>query len=173
MLWFLVTGTSTGLGRALAELILEKGEIVIATARNPSTLDPIAQEYPSDRLLVLPLDVTDSPQIAAAFAKAKETFGRIDVVVNNAGRGDAAGELELVDEAESRAIMETNYWGTYRVSKEAVRFLRDVNPKGHGGRLLQISSYLGLVGLAGGSPYVASKFGTCYVSSTLRLLNLS
>ncbi|KAI0738869.1 NAD-P-binding protein [Daedaleopsis nitida] len=157
---WLITGTSTGLGRALAEVILGKGDNVNATARDPASLGDLALKYTSDRLLVLPLDITNTEQVAGAFTRARDTYGRIDVVVNNAGIA-ALGEVEVVDEPAGRAVMETNFWGTLRVSKEAVKFFRDVNPPGHGGRLLQMSSYLGLLGAPGNSAYVASKFGTC------------
>ena len=153
-----VTGTSTGLGRAITELVLEKGEVVVATARRPETLDDLAQKYPAERLLTLRLDVTQPQQVADAFNKTKERFGRIDVVVNNAGIANA-GELEGIEEAEARSLFETNFWGAVDVTKEAVRFFRETNPPGVGGRLLQMSSYLGLVGMPGCAFYSAAKFG--------------
>ena len=156
----LVTGTSTGIGRALAEIALERGEIVIATARSPASLQDLTQKYPSTRLLVLPLDITEPEQVRAVFSRGKEVFGRIDVVVNNAGR-TALGEVELMDEAAGRDVLETNFWGTLRVTREAVRFFRDENPVGLGGKLLQMSSFIGLTGsgASGAGFYVASKFG--------------
>ena len=153
-----VTGASTGLGRALTELVLEKDEIVVATLRNPPMLDDLVQKYPPTRILVLKLDVTQEEQIVDAFLRAKTAFGRIDVVVNNAGVGQL-GEVETTDEGKTRALMETNFWGALRVTKEAVRFLRDENPACAGGRLLQMSSYLGLVGLPATGSYAAAKFG--------------
>ncbi|KAI0369427.1 NAD-P-binding protein [Pilatotrama ljubarskyi] len=154
--WF-ITGTSTGFGRALAELVLEKGEAVIATVRKPSALDELVQKHPKDRLLVLKLDVTRSEEIARAFERAKEAFGRIDIVVNNAGYGDV-GEIESVDEATARAIFDTNFWGATAVTREALKFFREVNAQGHGGRLLQMSSVLGVVGTPALGFYTASKF---------------
>ena len=121
-------------------------------------LDDLVQKYPPTRILVLKLDVTQEEQILDAFLRAKTVFGRIDVVVNNAGVGQI-GEVETTEEGRTRALMETNFWGALHVTKEAVRFLRDENPAGAGGRLLQMSSYLGLVGLPGTSSYVAAKFG--------------
>ena len=163
-----VTGTSTGLGRELAELILEKGEIVVATARTPSTLDALSSKYPTSRLLVKKLDITNQQQIIEAFSKAKEVFGRLDVIVNNAGFGGSFGEFEILDEGQSRDVFETNVWGTLKVTKEAIRFLRDENPSGAGGRLWQMSSYAGLVGWPGLSMYSASKFGKHIDLSSLR-----
>ncbi|KAI0687012.1 NAD(P)-binding protein [Earliella scabrosa] len=154
--WF-ITGTSSGIGRAVTEVLLEKGEIVVATARRPNTLDDLVQKYPTDRLLPLQLDITQSEEIEAAFLRTMEAFGRIDVVLNNAGCA-SLGEVEALDESQGRAVMETNFWGTLRVSKEAVRFFRESNPSGLGGRLLQMSSYLGLTAGPGVGYYAASKF---------------
>ncbi|KAI0656569.1 NAD(P)-binding protein [Cubamyces menziesii] len=154
--WF-ITGTSTGFGRALTEVVLAKGEAVVATARTPSVLAELVAQHPSDRLLVLKLDITQPSQVADAFERAREVFGRIDVVVNNAGFA-YAGEFESVSDEAGRALMETNFWGTVSVTREALRFFREVNPKGHGGRLLQNSSVLGVVGRPAGAFYVASKF---------------
>ena len=153
-----VTGTSSGIGRAVTEVLLEKGEIVVATARRPNTLDDLVQKYSTDRLLPLQLDITQSEEIEAAFLRTMEAFGRIDVVLNNAGCA-SLGEVEALDESQGRAVMETNFWGTLRVSKEAVRFFRESNPSGLGGRLLQMSSYLGLTAGPGVGYYAASKFG--------------
>lgn len=156
-----VTGTSTGLGRAFTEFLLDQGEIVIATARRPSTLDELVQKYSPDRLLVLKLDITNPEEVSTAFVQAKQAFGRIDVVVNNAGTSIALGEVESQDEEVGRTVIETNFWGTLRVTKEAIKFFRESNPPGVGGRLLQISSYFGVVGGPGPGYYVASKFGEC------------
>lgn len=153
-----VTGTSTGIGRAVAEVALEKGESVVATARQPNTLDDLAQRYPKQRLLILPLDVTQQDQIVDAFLQAKRRFGRVDVVFNNAAFGHI-GELEATEEAKARALFDTNFWGAMKITKEAVKFFRETNPPGVGGRLLQVSSWGGLVGLPGSSFYGASKFG--------------
>ncbi|KAI0369414.1 NAD-P-binding protein [Pilatotrama ljubarskyi] len=154
--WF-ITGTSTGLGRTLAELILEKGEAVVATARKPAALDDLVAKYPADRLLVLKLEVTILEDIVDAFARAKETFDRIDVVVNNAGYGDI-GEVEGMDDVMARAIFDVNFWGATNVTRQALKFFRESNPPGHGGRLLQMSSLRGLVGAPLHAFYAASKF---------------
>ena len=155
----IVTGTSSGLGRALAEIVLEHGEIVVATLRQPSLLDDLAKKYPQDRLLVLPLDVTQPQQVAAVFANIEEKFGRLDVVVNNAGIS-FVGETEGIDDDQARTVLETNFWGTVSVTKATLKFFREVNAPGAGGRLLQMSSYMGLVGLPPSGYYSASKFGT-------------
>uniref|UniRef100_A0A5K1JYQ7 Probable 3-oxoacyl-[acyl-carrier-protein] reductase oxidoreductase (EC) n=1 Tax=Ganoderma boninense TaxID=34458 RepID=A0A5K1JYQ7_9APHY len=157
--WF-ITGASTGFGRAIAELVLRKGEIAVATARSPESpgLTALAAQYPPDRLLVLKLDVTQPQDIVAAFAQAKDAFGRIDVVVNNAAVA-VMGEVEAwseVDEGPVRGMFETNFWGAAKVTSEAVRFFREVNNP-VGGRLLQMSSITGLIGGPGLGYYSASK----------------
>ena len=154
----LVTGTSAGIGRALAEFILERNEIVIATLRKPSDVDDLVAKYP-DNLHVLPLDITNPAQISETFAKVKETFGRIDIVVNNAAIS-TLGEIESVSDNVARSIFETNFWGTLSMTKAAISFFREVNPPGVGGRIVQMSSMLGLVGFIGAGHYVASKFGS-------------
>ncbi|KAI0747545.1 NAD(P)-binding protein [Fomes fomentarius] len=164
--WF-ITGTSTGLGRAFTEFLLDKGEIVIATARRPSTLDELVQKYSPDRLIVLKLDITNSEEVSTAFVQSKQAFGRIDVVVNNAGTSIALGEVESQDEEVGRTVIETNFWGTLRVTKEAIKFFRESNPPGVGGRLLQISSYFGVVGGPGPGYYVASKFALEGITESL------
>ncbi|OSC98198.1 NAD-P-binding protein [Trametes coccinea BRFM310] len=154
--WF-VTGTSTGFGRALAELVLEKGEAVVATARKASSLDGLVEKYSKDRVLPLKVDVTNEEDVKNAFAQAKKVFGRVDVVFNNAGYGEV-GEFESIDEETARGVLETNFWGAVRVTRHALRFLREDNPAGRGGRLLQMSSMYGLAGSPMHPFYCASKF---------------
>ena len=107
---------------------MERGELVVATLRRPSDIDEVAAKY-HETLLVLPLNITDTEQISHAFTKAKERFGRIDIVVNNAAIS-TLGEVETVDSSDARAIIETNFWGTLSVTKEAIKFFRDVNQIG-------------------------------------------
>ncbi|KAM5540842.1 hypothetical protein V8D89_005486 [Ganoderma adspersum] len=154
---WLITGASTGFGRELAEIVLENGDIAIATARRPEVLADLVAKYPADRLLTLKLDVTKPQDILDAFAAAKAKFGRVDVVANNAGYA-TLGEAESMVEADMRAMFETNFWGATNVSREAVRVFREVNPAGAGGRLLQFSSMAGLKGSGGGAYYCATKF---------------
>ncbi|EED79409.1 predicted protein [Postia placenta Mad-698-R] len=153
--WF-ITGSSSGFGRAVAEHVLRKGDIAVATLRTPSALADLAARYPPSRLLVLPLDVTDAAQIQAAFARALEAFGRIDVVWNNAGY-TMLGETEGTPDEVARKMFEVNFWGAANVSREAVRVFRDVNSP-RGGRLLQNSSVAGLQGYLLIAYYSATKF---------------
>ncbi|OJT03868.1 hypothetical protein TRAPUB_5459 [Trametes pubescens] len=154
-IWF-ITGASSGFGRLLAEIILEKGEIVVATARRPSALYALTSQYPVERLLVLTLDVNKLEEIVDAFARARTAFGRIDVVVNNAAYG-VLGEVEAVREEDARAMFETNFWGAMHVTREAVKFFREVNGPVVGGRLLQVSSITGIMGGPGLGFYSATK----------------
>ncbi|KAI0738899.1 NAD(P)-binding protein [Daedaleopsis nitida] len=153
---WLITGTSTGLGRQLTEIVLENGDIAVATARRPEALSDLSSKYPSDRLLVLKLDTGVPEDILAAFSAIKEKFGRLDVVVNNAGIA-VYGEIELVNEQGVRSMFETNFWGAANVTREAVKFMRDVNPSGAGGRILQISSITGVQGYPAMGYYSATK----------------
>jgi NADP-dependent 3-hydroxy acid dehydrogenase YdfG len=148
-----VTGASSGFGRAMTEYLLKIGHKVVATLRKPEAISDLATRYPPTQLLVVKVDVTNEADITAAFAKAKEVFGRIDVVFNNAGIS-IVGEVESVDEADARDLLDVNFWGAVRVTKEALRFFREVN-KPVGGRLLQVSSGV-LEGRAAGGFYVAS-----------------
>ena len=138
----------------MTEHVLNIGNKVIATLRKPEALSDLTARYPPTQLLVVKVDVTNNADITAAFAKAEQVFGRIDVVFNNAGVG-ITGEVESTGEADAREMFDVNFWGAAHVSKEAVRFFRDVN-KPAGGRLLQVSSRLGLVGGLANGFYSAS-----------------
>ncbi|KAJ8488248.1 hypothetical protein ONZ45_g14016 [Pleurotus djamor] len=154
---WLITGASTGFGRLTTELVLEKGEIAVATARKLDTLQDLAAKYPSSQLLLVKVDVTKKEDVTAAFKAAVDKFGRVDVVFNNAGVALLA-EVEVQEQEEqARWLFEVNFWGAGRVAAEAVRVFRDVNPAGEGGILLNVSSGLGQVGWVGGGYYAASK----------------
>lgn len=121
------------------EEVLLNGEIAVATLHKPSVLVDLVARYPRTQLLVLPLDVTNKARVKSAFVQAKDTFERVDVVYNNAGQL-LFQELEGVPMDRARALMDVNFWGAVTVSFEAVRFFREVNPKGSGGMLVQVSS---------------------------------
>jgi NAD(P)-dependent dehydrogenase (short-subunit alcohol dehydrogenase family) len=150
--WF-VTGSSRGFGRALVTAALLAGDRVVATARRPEQLEDLAREY-GEQVLPLALDVTDPAAVTAALAAAVGRFGRLDVVVNNAGYANLA-PIETGDEADFRTQFETNFWGVYHVSRAVIPQLR----KQGGGTVVQFSSIGGRVG---GSPglasYQAAKF---------------
>jgi NAD(P)-dependent dehydrogenase (short-subunit alcohol dehydrogenase family) len=144
--WF-ITGSSRGFGRALVQAALDAGDLVVATARRPGQLAALADKY-GDQMLPLALDVTDEAAVRDAVSAALERFGRLDVVVNNAGYANVA-PIETGGEADFRAQFETNFWGVYNVSKAVIPQLRAQG----GGTIVQFSSVGGRVG---GSPGIAS-----------------
>ncbi|PCH43480.1 NAD(P)-binding protein [Wolfiporia cocos MD-104 SS10] len=160
-IWF-ITGALSGFGRYLTELVLRNGEIAIATLYDPSApsgssaLADLQALYPPDKLLVLNLDVSKPQQVVDAFVEAQTTFGRIDVVFNNAGYS-MMSEVEGAPESAARAMFDVNFWGAANVSREAIRFFRDVNQP-IGGRLLQVSSAGGIQAYSAIGHYSASKF---------------
>lgn len=121
---------------------MTKGYKVVTTLLDPEALSDLVGQYPTT-CLVVKLDVTQHAEISAAFIKAQEAFGRIDVVFNNAGKM-VNGELESVNDEDARGMFEVNFWGAAQVTREAMRFFRDVN-RPQGGRLLQMSSGLGIL----------------------------
>ena len=144
--WF-ITGSARGIGRALTQAALDAGDRVVATARRPEQLADLAGHY-GDRLFPVALDVTDPAQVTAAVAAGVERFGRLDVVVNNAGYANLA-PIETGAEADFRTQFETNFWGVYHVSRAVIPQLRAQG----GGVIVQFSSIGGRVG---GSPGIAS-----------------
>ncbi len=151
-IWF-ITGSSRGLGRALVRAALDAGDRVAATARQPAQLDDLVADH-GERLHSIALDVTDGRAAQHAISEAHRRFGRLDVIVNNAGYANVS-PIESADDGDFRAQFETNFWGVYNVSKAAIPFLREQG----GGIVIQISSMGGRVG---GSPgigsYQAAKF---------------
>jgi NAD(P)-dependent dehydrogenase (short-subunit alcohol dehydrogenase family) len=144
--WF-ITGSSRGFGRALVQAVLDAGDLVVATARRPEQLAEFTRQF-GDRVLPLALDVTDEAAVRDAVSVAAERFGRLDVVVNNAGYANVA-PIETGDEEDFRTQFETNFWGVYNVSKAVIPQLRAQG----GGTIVQFSSVGGRVG---GSPGIAS-----------------
>lgn len=150
--WF-ITGSARGLGRALTEAVLAKGEKVAATARQPHQLDDLAAKYP-DQILPLPLDVTNKKEIVSAVEQAVNHFGRIDVLVNNAGFG-IIGAAEAFTDEQVRSQLETNLYAPIEITRVILPYMR----KQRNGRILQISSVGGRIGNPGISIYQAAKFG--------------
>ncbi len=150
--WF-ITGASSGLGRALAETALDRGERVVATARDPERVAELADRHP-DRAAAVRLDVTDPEQARAAVEKGLAAFERIDVVVNNAGYG-LFGALEELSDADLRREFDTNVFGALAVTRAALPHLRE-RPSGH---IVQISSLEGVAPAVGGeAAYAGTKF---------------
>ncbi|MET8312411.1 SDR family oxidoreductase [Micromonospora sp. NPDC005173] len=159
--WF-ITGASRGLGRAFTVAALERGDRVVAAARTIARDD--FDERHGDRLLVLRLDVTDRPAVFAAVATAVEHFGRLDIVVNNAGTM-SMGMVEEFTEAEARAQFEVNVFGALWVSQAVLPHLR----ARRAGHIVQISSIAALGGFPSTGMYSASKFALEGMSEALAM----
>jgi NAD(P)-dependent dehydrogenase (short-subunit alcohol dehydrogenase family) len=149
---WLITGSSRGLGRAIAQAALERGDQVVATARDPQAVADLVETYPG-RAIGVPLDVTDPDQAVAAVKAATDAFGRLDVVVNNAGYANM-GSLEEIPLADFQAQVDTNLWGVIHVTRAALPVLRAQR----GGHIVQISTIGGRRGVPGVGPYNAAKF---------------
>jgi NADP-dependent 3-hydroxy acid dehydrogenase YdfG len=148
--WF-VTGCSTGFGRCLTEELLKSHHQVVATARNISSLDDLVKKYPQ-QIFAVKLDVTNIDDIKAGVAAALERFGRIDVLVNNAGYG-MIGALEESDEKEIKRIFDTNVFGLMNMTKAVLPLMR----KQKSGRILNLSSVAGFVSTPGFGIYRAHE----------------
>jgi NAD(P)-dependent dehydrogenase (short-subunit alcohol dehydrogenase family) len=150
--WF-ITGASAGFGRRLTELLLERGDAVAATARQPAALQDLAGRY-REQLWTAPLDVTDTQAIRDVVREAFGQHGRIDVVVSNAGYGLFGAAEELADEQIARQVA-TNLLGSIQLARSVLPHLRAQG----GGRLIQLSSLGGQVAQPGFSLYHATKWG--------------
>jgi NADP-dependent 3-hydroxy acid dehydrogenase YdfG len=158
--WF-ITGASTGFGRLLAEEVLKAGGKVIATARNLDKVADLEAKYPQ-AVKAIALDVTDAGQVDSAVTQAFAQFGRVDVLVNNAGYG-VAGAIEEVSETEFMPMFETNVFGLLRVTRAFLPHLR----KQRSGHILNLSSIGGVVASPGIGFYNATKFAVEGISEAL------
>jgi NAD(P)-dependent dehydrogenase (short-subunit alcohol dehydrogenase family) len=159
---WLITGCSTGLGRALAEAVLERGENAVITARDPRTLEDLATRDP-DRALALALDVTDHARVRETVAHAQERFGGIDVLVNNAGYGYRAAVEEAADEDIER-LFATNFFGALAATKAVLPGMRARRR----GTIVNISSIGARITPAGSGYYAASKAALEGLTGSLR-----
>jgi NAD(P)-dependent dehydrogenase (short-subunit alcohol dehydrogenase family) len=159
-IWF-ITGASRGFGREWAEAALERGDAVAATARDPRTLEALVRAH-GDTVLPLQVDVTDRRAVTDAVTRAAEHFGRLDVIVNNAGYGHF-GMVEELTEADVRAQMETNFFGALWVTQAALPILR-AQRSGH---ILQVTSMGGVTAFPGIGAYHASKWALEGLSQAL------
>ncbi len=150
---WLVTGSSRGLGRAFTEAALEAGHRVVATARNSEHLIDIARKF-GERVRTVSLDVTNEAHAKDAVDAAIDTFGGLDVLVNNAGYGNV-GPVEDTSLAEFRAQIETNLFGVIIMTKAVLPYFRERRA----GHIIQITSIAGRIGPVGRAPYAAAKFG--------------
>jgi len=160
LVW-LITGCSTGLGRALALRVLEQGYRAVVSARDAHRVADIVAAHPKSAK-PLALDVSDLDQVARGVAEAQEAFGRIDVLVNNAGYGYLAA-VEEGEDSEVRAMFETNFFGLVELIKHVLPGMRS---RSHG-HIVNVSSVGGLIGNPGSGYYNATKFAVEGLSEAL------
>ena len=158
--WF-ITGSSRGFGNSLTKAVLDAGHQVVATARRPEQLAGLVETY-GDRVRTVKLDVTSPGDAAKAAALALEAFGRIDVVVNNAGYGFCGAFEEMTDD-EFKGQIDTNFWGVVHVTRAVLPILR----KQGFGHIIQITSIGGRLGVPGMSGYHAAKFAVEGMSESI------
>jgi NAD(P)-dependent dehydrogenase (short-subunit alcohol dehydrogenase family) len=158
---WLITGSSTGLGRALAQAVLERGYHLVATARQPEQLKELNDRYP-DRVTTIALDVTNAQSIQQAVEAALNAYSRIDVLVNNAGYG-TVGAIEEVNDDDMRRQFDTNLFGAINVTRAILPTLREQRS----GHILNISSANGISAFAGVGIYSATKFALEGISEAL------
>ncbi len=158
--WF-ITGCSSGFGRALAETVLEQGETVVLTARNPQQVEDLAASFP-ERTLAVQLDVTKPEEVREVVKKAIANFGRIDVLVNNAGC-EVAGVIEEVSNEAVRRQFETNFFGVLEVLRAVLPHMRQQRS----GHILNVSSSVCFEAGAGGGIYGSSKLALEGISGSL------
>ncbi|RYF98669.1 MAG: SDR family NAD(P)-dependent oxidoreductase [Chitinophagaceae bacterium] len=156
-----ITGASRGFGKLWAEAFLDRGDKVVVTSRNLTSLQPLKDKY-GDSVLALELDITNRAAAFEALAKAKSTFGTVDIVINNAAMG-VSGMVEESDEKSSREIIEANFFGTLWVTQAAVPIMREQKS----GHILQLSSALGVYSFPSLGLYSASKFAVEGLSEAL------
>lgn len=156
-----ITGASRGFGKLWAEAFLKRGDLVAATARNLSDLDDLVKQY-GDNILPIQLDVNNRKAGFAAVAQAKEYFGHIDVLINNAGYG-LFGAIEETSEQEARDQIETNVFGLLWITQAVVPIMRE---QGYG-HIVNLSSVLGLVTVPTLGIYNASKYAVEGITETL------
>ena len=150
-IWF-ITGISSGLGKALAQTVIENGDFVIGTFRNQTQVD-VFNNHHKDKAIALTLDITKPSEIEKAIKFVADKFGGIDVLVNNAGFG-FAGAIEETSTAEAREIFEANFFGTLNLTQSFLPMLRQQKS----GHIIQISSHGGFKAFPGFGIYNASKF---------------
>ncbi|KAM0426522.1 hypothetical protein ACHAPT_008214 [Fusarium lateritium] len=159
--WF-VTGSSRGVGRHLTEQILASGDIVVATARQPSQLDDLVAKYGPEKILAVALDVTDVAQVETVVKQAQDTFARIDFVINNAGYANMAS-VEDMDHKSFRDQVDANLFGVVNVTKVVLPIMRQQKS----GHIIQVSSVGGRVGSPGLAAYQSAKWAVGGFSTVL------
>jgi len=163
MTTWLITGCSTGLGKSLAKAVLEHGDNVVVTARNPASVEEIVSAFP-ETAVAGALDVTDRTQVAAAVQLAAQRFGGVDVLINNAGYGYRSA-VEEADESDVQALFATNFFGTVAMIKAVLPSMRSRRT----GTIVNLSSIAGRQAAPGSGYYAATKFAVAGMSDALRM----
>ncbi|MCO5992919.1 oxidoreductase [Actinoallomurus rhizosphaericola] len=158
---WLITGASSGFGRAIAEAALAAGDTVVATARKPESLDDLVAAHP-DRVSAVPLDVTDTARVSAVVAEVMLWYGRIDVLVNNAGHSQI-GAVEETTDREFRDLMDVHFFGPAALVRAVLPHMRERRS----GAIVQMSSMGGQLSFAGFGAYSATKFALEGMSEAL------
>jgi NAD(P)-dependent dehydrogenase (short-subunit alcohol dehydrogenase family) len=160
---WLITGSANGLGRSIAEAALRAGEKVVATARQPQQLQDLVGQY-GDRVLAVKQDVTNADDAVSAVKSALDAFGRLDVLVNNAGYS-RFGPFEQISDADFKGIVDTCFYGVIYTTRAALPVMR----KQRSGVIFQVSSVGGRITRPGNSPYHAAKWAVSGFSEALAL----
>ncbi|MBM6594729.1 SDR family oxidoreductase [Microvirga pudoricolor] len=151
----LVTGAGTGIGKAVAHGLIEAGYAVVLAGRRREPLDQSAAEHPQARTHVATADITDPASVRAMFAGVRKTFGRLDLLFNNAGVGAPAVPLEDIPYEQWKAVVDTNLTGAFLCTQEAFRIMKDQNPRG--GRIINNGSVSSHAPRPFSAPYTATK----------------
>jgi NAD(P)-dependent dehydrogenase (short-subunit alcohol dehydrogenase family) len=153
----LVTGAGTGVGRAVTLALMKDGYAVVLAGRRRDKLDEVAKEgaQTPGEALVVPADVADPDSVKALFAKTKETYGRLDVLFNNAGIGAPAMPIEQIPLERWKAVVDTNLTGMFVCTQEAIKIMKSQNPRG--GRIINNGSISAHTPRPGAAPYTATK----------------
>jgi NAD(P)-dependent dehydrogenase (short-subunit alcohol dehydrogenase family) len=160
---WLITGSGNGLGRAIAEAALAAGDSVVAGARRPQELTPLVAQH-GQRVKPVTLEVRDEAAAKTAVQSAIDTFGRLDVLVNNAGYGQFA-PFEQMSEEDFRAVVDTCFWGVVHTTRAALPLMR----RQKGGHIFQVSSVGGRIAIPGNTPYHAAKWAVGGFSDALAM----
>ena len=164
----LVTGAGTGIGKAAALALLQEGYAVVLAGRRKDALEAVAREAkPGASVLAVPTDVGDPASVRALFARTKETFGRLDVLFNNAGIGAPAGPLEDLPYEQWKAVVDTNLTGSFLCTQEAFKIMKSQDPRG--GRIINNGSISAHAPRPGSVAYTSTKHGITGLTKTTAL----
>ncbi len=164
----IITGAGSGIGRATALAFLKTGYAVVLAGRRKSALEQTVREAPpGSETLVIPTDVADPVAVRALFAQTKETFGRLDVLFNNAGRGGPPVPLEDVDYDQWKAVVDVNLNGAFLCAQEAIKLMKSQTPRG--GRIINNGSISAHAPRPNSAPYTATKHAITGLTKSIAL----